>query len=63
MVPPPGAGFVTMGGRTGSLPGNLPYRSVAMAGGLVILDWLFMAIPGLGLGIVLVVISVLTAMI
>ncbi|MES2468482.1 MAG: hypothetical protein V4675_14340 [Verrucomicrobiota bacterium] len=38
-------------------------RSVAMAGGLVILDWLFMAISGLGLGIVLVVISVLTAMI
>ncbi len=34
-----------------------------MAGGLVILDWLFMAISGLGLGIVLVVISVLTAMI
>ncbi len=34
-----------------------------MAGGLVILDWLIMAVSGLGLGIVLVVISVLTAMV
>ena len=38
-------------------------RSVVMAGGLVILDWLLMAISGLGLGIALVIISVLTAMI
>jgi hypothetical protein len=34
-----------------------------MVGGLVILDWLFMAISGLGLGILLVIISVITAMI
>ncbi len=33
-----------------------------MAGGLVILDWIFMAITGLGVGVLLVVISVLTAM-
>ena len=38
------------------------FRSVAMAGGLLILDWLIMAISGLGLGIALVIISVLTAM-
>lgn len=35
---------------------------MAMAGGLVILDWLFMAVCGLGLGLALVAVSVLTAM-
>jgi hypothetical protein len=38
-------------------------RSAVMVGGLMILDWLFMAISGLGLGILLVIISVITAMI
>lgn len=38
-------------------------RTTAMAGGLVILDWLFLAVCGLGVGCILVALSVLAAMI
>ena len=38
-------------------------RTMAMAGGLVILDWLFLVACGLGLGIALVVFSIASAMI